>query len=80
MTTLEKLGELIIKFKKGRVAPEALSPEASLANDLGLDSLDMMELIVLAEDACQVQIDLEEAKSLKTLGETAQYIDKLIAG
>lgn len=80
MTTLEKLGELIIKFKKGRVAPEALSAEASLANDLGLDSLDMMELIVLAEDACQVQIDLEEAKSLKTLGETAQYIDKLIAG
>jgi acyl carrier protein len=46
MTTTEKVHELIRKAKKGKLAPEALKPGATLQDDLGLDSLAMVELLV----------------------------------
>lgn len=76
MTTLEKVGEIVIKFKKGKVTADKIKPTASLAADLGLDSLDLSELLVLAEDAFKLQIPPEDLNKVKTLGEVAQYIDK----
>ncbi len=79
MTTLEKVGEIILKFKKGKVAPEALKPGALLTKDIGLDSLDLTELWVLTEDAFKLKISLEDAGKMKTLGDVAGYIDKQLS-
>jgi Phosphopantetheine attachment site. len=51
MTRFEKVQGLIQKAGKGKVAVEKIVPAADLRSDLGLDSLAMMELLVLTEEA-----------------------------
>ncbi|MDT8903950.1 acyl carrier protein [Anaeroselena agilis] len=79
MSTLEKLGQIILKFKKGKVAPEALKATANLVSDLDLDSIDRTELLVLAEDAFNLKISDADAFKMKTLGDVAEYIDKKLS-
>lgn len=76
MTTLEKLGEIILKFKQGKVTADKFKPNAALVADLGLDSLDFSELLALTEDAFKLQISLDDAKQMKTLGDVVRYIDQ----
>ena len=79
MTTIEKVCGLILKLKKKDISAADLKPEARLKDDLGLDSLDQAELLVLAEDAFSMKVPLEDIKKLTTVGAAAQYFDKLIA-
>lgn len=79
MTTLEKLGELILKIKKKTLSAADLKPEAMLTNDLNLDSLDMAELLVMAEEAFSIKIPLDDVVKLMSLGAAANYFDKRIA-
>lgn len=76
MTTNEKVCELIIKVKKGKVSQDQLKPEADLRDDLGMDSLDMSELLVLAEEAFNISVNIEKAQQVKTLAEMVAGIDK----
>ncbi|ABK99130.1 acyl carrier protein [Pelobacter propionicus] len=79
MTTREKICELILKTRKGKLAPEDLKPEADLRNDLRLDSLALAELLVLTEDSFGVEFSPEEAHSVATLGQMIDFIDKRLA-
>lgn len=47
--------------------PEKLVPQASLVADLGLDSLDAVDMLVHLEDKFKVKVDGERIRSLKTL-------------
>lgn len=47
--------------------PEKLVPQASLVVDLGLDSLDAVDMLVHLEDKFKVKVDGERIRSLKTL-------------
>ena len=76
MTTNEKVCELILKIKKGSLLQEALTPDANLRDDLALDSLDLSELLVLAEDAFKISINHEEAQKVNTLAEMVACLDK----
>jgi acyl carrier protein len=76
MTTNEKVCELIIKVKQGKLSQDKLKPEADLRNDLGMDSLDMSELLVLAEEAFNISVDIEKAQQVKTLAEMVAGIDQ----
>jgi acyl carrier protein len=79
MTTMEKVCELILKLKKKDVSLADLKPEARLADDLGLDSLDRSELLVLAEDEFSIKVPLEEVQKVTTVGAAAECLDRLIA-
>ena len=79
MTTLEKVSQIILNFKKNKLSPEALQPEADLKATLRFDSLDLMELLVEAEDAFSIQSPLEDANKLKTLGDVVAYINQKIS-
>ena len=48
--------------------------ELRLQEDLGLDSLTLMEVIMLAEDVLQVCINSHDLRELRTLGQIKQYI------
>jgi acyl carrier protein len=80
MTTFDKVCELVLKLKKKDITAADLKPEALLVDDLNLDSLDLTELLVLAEDAFSIKIPLEDTAPFKTIADTAAYIDKHIAG
>jgi acyl carrier protein len=51
-----------------------VSLEASFIDDLGADSLDIVELVMALEDSFGVSIPDEEAESIKTVGDAVEYI------
>lgn len=75
MTTIEKVAELILKAKKGKLSKEEVTAEAVLRDDLKFDSLGMTELLVLTEDCFKLQFSIKEALSVKTVGEMVALID-----
>ncbi len=48
--------------------------------DLGLDSLTMMEIIILVEDVLQLSVNNEELRYLRTLGDIKTFIDCKVRG
>ena len=79
MTTLEKVRAVILKMKKKNISEADLKPEARLVEDLKLDSIDMAEMLVLAEDAFGLKISDDEVKSMKTIACAVEYLDKRLA-
>ena len=54
--------------------PGEITEEKSLADDLNLDSLTMVEIAVLAEEELGVKVPDEELSSLVTVGDMVSYI------
>jgi len=79
MTTLEKVKAIILKLKKKNITEADLKPEASMVENLKLDSLDYTELLVLAEEAFAIKIPQEDAKEMTTIASAVAYLDKRIA-
>lgn len=57
---------------------ELLKPEALLFEDIGLDSLDAVDLIVMIDKELGVRIEEEEARAIRSLDDVYQIIDKLL--
>ena len=73
MTTFEKVKK-IVSEKLG--VPEAkVTEEASFVNDLGADSLDVVEFIMEVEKEFDITIPDEEAAKLATVGDAVKYIE-----
>ena len=51
-----------------------LAPEASLLDDLGADSLDVVELVMALEEAFGLEISDEDAEKLTTVKQAVDYI------
>lgn len=58
----------------------APTPDLRLIEDLGIDSLTMMEIVMLAEEALPLSISNEELRHLRTLGEVEQFIMSKLRG
>jgi len=61
------------------VKEEVIGPEARLQDDLGLDSLDAVELAIAIEDEFDVKILDEDMKKLSTVAEALAVIQHLLA-
>ena len=57
-----------------RREPSALHPEDSLRDDLGLDSLQTIELVYQVESAFDIQIPDEDFGRLRTIGDVVTYL------
>lgn len=53
---------------------EQVTLEASLADDLGADSLASVELVMALEEAAGISIDDADVASLKTVGDVMNYL------
>ena len=58
------------------VDPELISPTADLREDLGIDSLDFVDIVVLVERNFGFKLKAEEMTEVRTLEAFYQYIDK----
>jgi acyl carrier protein len=58
------------------VKPEEVTMEASFTDDLGADSLDVVELVMALEDEFEIDIPDEEVGEIKTVGNAVDYITK----
>ncbi|MCK9212558.1 MAG: acyl carrier protein [Ignavibacteria bacterium CG_4_8_14_3_um_filter_37_9] len=63
----------IIMDKLG-VEEAQVTPEASFTNDLGADSLDIVELVMGFESAFNVSIPDEDAEKIGTVGDAINYL------
>ena len=59
------------------VDPESITPDTNLIDDLGADSLDVVELIMSLEDMYGIYITDEDAAQLYTVRRIVEYLDKL---
>jgi len=60
------------------IEPELLKPESLLNEDLGLDSLDAVDLIVMVDKKLGVRIEEEEARSIRKLDDVYNTIQDLL--
>ena len=74
---LEKRIKEILELQLG-IAESEITANASFQDDLGADSLDVVEIIVTVEDEFKIVIDDEDAEELKTVGRLVEYVTKLI--
>ena len=54
-----------------------VSPDMTIADDLGIDSLDLVDLAMAFEDEFDIQVSDDELASLKTVRDVASYISEL---
>lgn len=58
------------------VAAEDVQLDKSFVDDLGVDSLSMVEIIYACEDKFGVEIPDEDSKNLNTVGDAVAYIER----
>ena len=56
------------------VDPSVLESDANILEDLGADSLDVVELVMAIEEAFDIEIADEDAESMRTLGDVEKYV------
>ena len=74
-TTVEEKIKNVIVEQLGVSADEVV-PEASFVDDLGADSLDLVELIMVLEEAFGREIPDEDAEKIQTVQDAINYIKK----
>ena len=72
--TFDKIKELIVDQLD--VEEDKVTMDANIQDDLGADSLDIVDLVMSVEDAFEVKIEDEDVENLKTVGDILDYIAK----
>ena len=70
----EKVKDIIVE--QLGVNPEQVTPQASFIEDLGADSLDIVELVMAFEEEFSVEVPDEDAEKLQTVGDVVKYIEE----
>ena len=72
MSVEEKVKNIIVE--QLGVDMEAVTPEASFIDDLGADSLDIVELVMTMEEEFDLEIPDEDAEKIKSVNDVIHYI------
>ena len=57
---------------------DAMTADTKIADDLGADSLDLVDLIMAVEDEFDIEIPDEDVENIQTIGDIVNYIDEKI--
>jgi 3-hydroxyacyl-[acyl-carrier-protein] dehydratase len=73
---------VIERYVEPALRPKLRKPvdDLRLVEDLGIDSLTMMEIVILAEEVLRIAINNEELCRLRTLGDVKQFIECKVRG
>lgn len=63
-----------IVVEKLGVHEEEVTPESSFIDDLGADSLDVVELVMAFEDSFKIEIPDSDAEKIRTVAQAVEYI------
>ena len=78
MSLEQRVREIIVE-QLGVSAEEAV-PQASFIEDLGADSLDIVELVMAMEEEFDVEIPDEDAEKIQTVAAAIQYLRDKVGG
>ncbi len=65
-------------IKQLELDPEIITPDAELVNDLGVNSIELADLIMYCEDKYDIEIDDDDIKNFITVGDVADYLSQNI--
>ena len=74
---LETLKSLLVEELSVNEAD--IKPEAELVNDLGINSLELADLVLLCEEKFGIEISDDEVREFLTVGDVAEYLEKATA-
>jgi len=72
-TNEERVRDLVIN--QLCVDDNEVVPEAKLMDDLGADSLDVVELVMLVEEEFELEVSYEDAENWNTVGDVYEYVN-----
>ena len=72
----ERITEIIVA-QLGATAAEIV-PEASFIDDLGADSLDIVELVMAMEEEFDIEIPDDDAERIQTIGDAIAYLKEKV--
>ena len=78
MTTFERVKKVLVEQLD--VSEDEVTLSASIIDDLGADSLDVVEIIMGLEEEFDVEIPDEEAEKLTTVQKIVDYVDEQAKG
>ena len=70
----DKLKELLVSELS--LDDADITPEAELVNDLGINSIELTDLLLLCEEKFDVKIEDEDAHGFITVGDVADFLQK----
>ncbi len=70
---LEKVTEILVDQLD--IDEDKVNADASITDDLGADSLDVVDLIMSLEEEFNIEIPDEEVENIKTVGDIVKYIE-----
>jgi acyl carrier protein len=73
-TTLNRI--TVILAEQLALDKEVIKPESRIIDDLGADSLDVVEIVMEIEDEFDIRIEDEAAEKVKTVSELVELIDE----
>ena len=76
MAVLEKLSKVIVE--RLGVNENEVTLDASFKEDLGADSLDVVELIMEIEDVFEIEVSDADAEGMTKVGDVVSYLEKNI--
>ncbi len=74
MSLEERVTHLIVE--QLGVSEEEVVPTASFIDDLGADSLDIVELVMSLEEAFDIEIPDDDAEKIQTIGDAVAYLQE----
>lgn len=75
MATFDDVRDVVVEQLS--VSPDAVTMEAKIIDDLGADSLDVVELVMAFEDKFALDIPDEKAEKLITIADVVDHIDSI---
>lgn len=74
--SFEKIRKLLAE--QLNIAPEKINEKSRVIEDLGADSLDVVEMLMVLEDEFNITVSDEESLQLKTVGDIVKIINSKI--
>ena len=72
----DRVSEIVVE--QLGVTKEELAPKASFIDDLGADSLDIVELVMAMEEEFDIEIPDDDAEKIQTIGDVVSYLKEKI--
>ena len=76
MALEERVTDIIVEHLN--VSRDEVVPEASFVDDLGADSLDIVELVMAMEEEFDIEIPDDDAEKIQTIGDAISYLKEKI--
>ena len=73
MIMFETLKNLLVE--ELQLDPEEIKPEAELANDLGINSIELADLVMLCEDKFGIEIEDDDIHKFVTISDVVAYLE-----